>query len=89
VLPVLVELREALALAERAGRLGRLAGLPSRRLVFEEVHAALCPLACRLWNERGERPAADALFRWLLAEAEAVGNARLAEHERRNVATSR
>jgi hypothetical protein len=88
-LPALVEWREALALEERCARVGRLAGLPARRLVFEEVHAALCPLACRLWNDREERPLADALFRWLLAEAEAVGNSRLAEHERRNVVTPR
>jgi hypothetical protein len=88
-LPALVEWREALGLEERCARIGRLAGLPARRLVFEEVHAALCPLACRLWNDREERPLADALFRWLLAEAEAVGNSRLADHERRNVIAGR
>jgi hypothetical protein len=71
---------------DRAARLG---GLEVRRLVFAEVHGALCPLACQLWNDRREHAMAEALFRWLLAEAEAVGDSRLAEHERRNVSTRR
>ncbi len=85
VLPAIHEWRETLQLRERLARGGRLGGLAVRRLVFEDVHDALCPLACRLWNERNQRPIADALFRFLLAEAEAVGHTRLADHERKNV----
>lgn len=84
-LPPLVEWRDVMTLRAACARAGRLAGLDARRLVFEDVHAAVCPLACRLWNERGQRVLADALFRWLLSEAEAVGATRLADHERKNV----
>lgn len=88
VLPALHEWREVLALRALYERAGRLGGLELRRLVFEELHAAVCPLACRLWNERGERALAKPLFAWLYAEATAVGHGRLAEHEKRNVSTS-
>jgi hypothetical protein len=84
-LPPLLEWRELLALRARHVRAGAIGGLALRRLVFEALHDAVCPLACALWNRRGERALADGLFLWLLAEAEAVGHSRLAEHERRNV----
>jgi hypothetical protein len=57
--------------------------------VFADLHGAVCPLACRLWNDRHEHALAGALFRWLFEEAKAVGDERLAEHERRNLQPGR
>lgn len=88
-LPAVLEWTELLALRARHDRLGRMGGLPLRRLVLVPLHGAVCPLACHLWNDRRQHALAGAIFRWLLAEAEAVGDTRLAEHERRNVGIAR
>jgi hypothetical protein len=50
------------------------------------VHPDLCKLAVWLWNLREEKALANAIFRWLLAEAETVGDARAVELETKNVA---
>jgi hypothetical protein len=84
-LPASDEWREFLALRRMVGRAGDQGGLEVRRLVFDKVHGGLCPLAVKLWNTRGQKPIAHAIFSWLLAEAEAVGNTGLATHERKNV----
>jgi hypothetical protein len=83
-LPPLLEWVELARLRDAHARAVRVGGLPARRLAFPIVHDAVCPAACRLWNDRREHTLAGALFRWLLAEAEAVGDERMAEHERKN-----
>lgn len=88
-LPPLLEWHELLALRAAHERAARLGGLSVRRLLFPELHAAVCPLACRLWNERRQHVIAGATFRWLFDEAVTVGDARLAEHERKNLGATR
>ena len=57
-----------------------------RRLSFPRVNAEVCHLAVWLFNVRGQRALANAMFRWLLAEAEAVGDERAASLARDNLA---
>jgi len=88
-LPPLLEWHEPLAPRAAHERAARLGGLSVRRLLFPELHAAVCPVACRLWNERQQHVIAGATFRWLFDEAVTVGDARLAEHERKNLGATR
>lgn len=44
-------------------------------LAFTKVHTDVCALAVWLFNDRKEKPIANAMFRFLLAEATAVGDA--------------
>lgn len=73
-LPPLDELREFLALRDAWERAVRLGGDDLRRLAFRRVHDPVCSLAVWLFNTRGQRPLGNALFRWLLMEALAVGD---------------
>lgn len=68
-------------LYERAARLG---GLELRRLAFPHIHHIVCKLGVWLWNERREHLMANAMFRWLLDEALAVGDAEAIELQSRN-----
>jgi hypothetical protein len=83
--PPLEEWREWCTLRRLYLRAGRMGGLSLRRLVYVEVHDAACPLAVKLWNTRGQRALANAIFTWLQAEAVEVGNSGLAAHEIKNV----
>jgi len=73
-----------LALRRAYEQAGALAGREAQRLVYARVHDALCPLAVTLWNQRQEHPLANAMFRWLLAEARATEHANLVPHEEKN-----
>jgi hypothetical protein len=84
-LPPADELREWLALRAQYERAADIAGVELRRLAFAKVHADVCHLAVWLFNTRKERPIGNAMFRWLLAEAEALDDARAIELQRKNV----
>jgi hypothetical protein len=78
------ELREWLAvrdLYEAVARTGR----DGRMLAWEASHWTLCEIAVRLWNVRAEHRLANAMFRWLLAEATALGDLRGIETQQANV----
>lgn len=78
------EWREWLSLREQHRRAIDLGGMDLRRLVFPHVYGVVGRLAVWLWNERGQHLMANAMFRWLLDEAVAVGDARAIELQRRN-----
>jgi hypothetical protein len=83
-LPACDEWREWLALRAQYERAAGLGGLELRRLVFPHVHHIACKAAVWLWNERAQYFLANAMFRWLLDEAVAVGDAEAIELQRRN-----
>ncbi len=85
-LPPLVEWREWLALRELHETASALGGLPLRRLAFPQLHPVVCDLAVWLWNERKQHELGGAMFRWLLGEALAVGDAEAIELQSRNAA---
>ncbi|WP_437997515.1 hypothetical protein WMF26_43310 [Sorangium sp. So ce185] len=84
-LPALSEWREWISLRAQYEAAAALAGAEFRRLAFPKVHADVCHAAVWLFNARKERAIANAMFRWLLAEAEALEDARLAGLQRGNV----
>ncbi|MBK8251856.1 MAG: hypothetical protein IPK82_04210 [Polyangiaceae bacterium] len=80
------EWREFAALKMAYERGMRLGGPELRYLAFTKVHTDLSALAVWLFNERGERPIANAMLRFLLSEAQAVGDAEAIELQTKNVA---
>ncbi|AUX47471.1 hypothetical protein SOCE26_089920 [Sorangium cellulosum] len=85
-LPPLAEWREWTSLRAQYEGAAALVGLEFRRLAFPKVHADVCHAAVWLFNTRKERAIGNAMFRWLLAEAEALDDARIAGLQRGNVA---
>ena len=75
-----VRLRRSYAACWRGG------DVAARRLAFAVVVHEAGEHAVWLWNQRREHALANATFLWLLAEAEAVGDARAAAVHRQNVA---
>ena len=73
-LPPVDELREWLALRESYERGVRLAGMELRRLAFQKVNSDACSLAVWLFNERSQRPLANAIFQFLLREAKTLAD---------------
>jgi hypothetical protein len=57
-----------------------------RTLAFAAVRGKLSSFAVWLFNHRRQRPLAHAILKWLLHEAERVGDSETAELQRRNVA---
>ncbi len=84
-LPAVDEWREWNQLRKRYELAGRLGGLDLRRLMFPQVHRDACSFAVWLWNERKEYGISTPIFRWLLAEAEAVGDEAAIDLQRRNL----
>ncbi|PRP90020.1 hypothetical protein ENSA5_68800 [Enhygromyxa salina] len=84
-LPALDEWAAFLALREQYAEAASLGGLGLRRLAFGTVHGPVCSLAVWLWNDRSERALANAMFRWLLAEAVVVDDAAAVRLQERNV----
>ncbi|WP_437526893.1 hypothetical protein WME79_41820 [Sorangium sp. So ce726] len=84
-LPPLSEWREWTSLRAQYEAAAVLVGVEFRRLAFPKLHADVCHAAVWLFNTRKERVIANAMFRWLLAEAEALGDSRLAGLQRGNV----
>ena len=83
-LPSIDEWREFLALRQLHSELAQTGGLAVRQLAFPNLHHAACNHAAWLWNERNEYVMANAIFRWLLAEATIVGDERAIELQRAN-----
>jgi hypothetical protein len=85
-LPAADEWREWANLAARYRHGVARAGMDLRRLAFAKVHPDACAYAVWLFNERKERPLGNAIFRFLLAEAEAQGDQRAIALQTKNVA---
>ncbi len=83
-LPAIDEWQAWLALRTMVNRAKRIGGDELRRLMFPQMHRVACNYAVWLWNKRRQRVIANAMFRWLLDEALAVGDAQAIELERRN-----
>lgn len=79
------ELREWNTLRRAYERAAALGGLEVRRLMFPDIHLYVCNYAVWLWNDRKEYGISAPLFRWLLAEAEAVGDEEAITLQRKNV----
>ena len=84
-LPAVEELREWNSLRRAYERAALLGGLEVRRLMFPDIHLHVCNYAVWLWNERKEYAISTPLFRWLLTEAEAVGDEEAIVLQRKNV----
>ena len=84
-LPAVEELREWNSLRRAYERAALLGGLEVRRLMFPDIHLHVCNYAVWLWNERKEYAISTPLFRWLLTEAEAVGDEEAIALQRKNV----
>jgi hypothetical protein len=79
------EWREWLALRDLYQDAGRVGGLELRRVAFSQVHHDVCNYAVWLFNVRDEKPMANAMFIWLLAEAKEVQDASAIELQEGNV----
>ncbi|MCB9749078.1 MAG: hypothetical protein H6713_03625 [Myxococcales bacterium] len=66
----------------------RVGGEQVRRLAFPTLEKQLGRLALWVWQVHDERGFADAIFLWLLREAEALGNTASADTYRHNLAVS-
>lgn len=84
-LPVADEWREWAALRLRYHRVCRLGGRAVRRLAWVPLHREACSWAVWLWNERKEKVLANAIFRFLLAEAELLEDESRIALARKNV----
>ena len=84
-LPAVEELREWNSLRRAYERAVLLGGLELRRLMFPDIHLHVCNYAVWLWNDRKEYGISGPLFRWLLTEAEAVGDEEAIVLQRKNV----
>jgi len=84
-LPAVEEMREWNALRRAYEQAALLGGLEVRRLMFPDIHLHVCNYAVWLWNDRKEYAMSTPLFRWLLAEAEAVGDEEAIVLQRKNV----
>lgn len=69
-------------LYEEAALLG---GMELRYLLFPMIHRDACNYAVWLWNDRKEYGISGPIFKWLLGEAEAVGDQEAIELQRKNV----
>lgn len=78
------EWREFLALRELYRDGFGVGGAELRHLAFPHVHTTVCKLSVWLWNHRNDYLMANAMFRWLLDEARAVGDAEAIELQSRN-----
>lgn len=85
-LPAIDEWREFVALARAYEAAVRIRGDVGRRLLFEDTDTAISNLAAVLWNDRSERSIANAMFAWLLPEAEAVHDPEAIRRLTRNMA---
>ena len=85
-LPVPDEWREWAAVLARYRRVCDLGGQAVRRLAWAPLHREACSFAVWLWNERREKVLANAVFRFLLSEAETLGDESRLTLARKNVA---
>jgi hypothetical protein len=85
-LPAVDEWREWGSLCALYERGVRAAGEDLRRLAFAKVFGDTCNYGVWLYNDLKQRPLANAVFRWLHAQATLAGDARAEELMSRNVA---
>lgn len=85
-LPAADEWREWANLTARYAHGVSRAGEDFRRLSFAKVYPDACSYAVWLFNDRKQRPLGNAIFRWLLAEAEALDDTRAIALQTKNVA---
>ncbi|MFT3774099.1 MAG: hypothetical protein QM820_52710 [Minicystis sp.] len=85
-LPPEGEWREWANLVARYERGVESAGEDFRRLSFVKVYPDACGFAVWLFNDRKQRPLGNLIFRWLLAEAEALDDQRAIALQTKNVA---
>lgn len=85
-LPATDEWREWANLRERYQHGVARGGMDLRRLAFAKVYPDLCSFAVWHFNDRGERALGNAIFRFLLAEAEATDDQRAIALQTKNVA---
>lgn len=87
-LPIVDEWREWAALRARYERAVLLlgTGLEVRRVLWSRLHSDVCSYAVWLWNQRKERALANAVFRYLLREAEHLGDQDRIDLQKKNVA---
>lgn len=78
------ELREFAAVQALYDDVAR-TGADARSLAYDSVQWTVCEIAVRLWNVRHEHRIGNAIFRWLLAEATALGDTRGMETQAANV----
>lgn len=84
-LPTIDEWREFIALRVAYDAAVALRGDAGRRLLFDDTDTAVSNLAARLFNDRDERSLANAMFAWLLPEAEAINDREAIGRLTRNV----
>lgn len=85
VLPWLDEWREWAQIRDSYQRLEEFGGAEARRLGWTALHRQANNWACWLWNARGEKVLANAVFRFLLRESEALGDDRTGQLAKKNV----
>lgn len=83
------ELREWNHLRRKYEEAAALGGMELRYLLFPIVHRDACNYAVWLWNERKEYGISGPIFKWLLAEAEAVGDQEAIALQRKNVGSGK
>jgi hypothetical protein len=88
-LPLVEESRAWNQFRRRYEEVIALGGMELRYLLFPQVHRDVCGYAVWLWNDRKEYSLSGPMFRWLLAEAEAVGDVDAIELQRKNVGVKR
>lgn len=84
-LPWLDEWREWAAIRDAYQRIEDFGGSEARRLAWTSLHRQANNWACWLWNARGEKVLANAVFRFLLRESLALGDDRTAQLAKKNV----
>ena len=84
-LPAADEWREWASLVARYQHGVARAGMDFRRLAFAKVYPDATAFAVWLFNDRGERPLGNAIFRFLLAEAQVLDDQRAITLQTKNV----
>lgn len=84
-LPWLDEWREWAQVRDSYQRIEDFGGAEARRLAWTSLHRPANNWACWLWNARSEKVLANAVFRFLLRESEALGDDRTAQLAKKNV----
>lgn len=84
-LPWLDEWREWAQVRDSYQRIEDFGGAEARRLAWTSLHRQANNWACWLWNARSEKVLANAVFRFLLRESEALGDDRTAQLAKKNV----
>ncbi|HNN52084.1 MAG TPA: hypothetical protein PKO07_13740 [Pseudomonadota bacterium] len=84
-LPWLDEWREWAQIRESYQKIEDFGGMEARRLAWTSLHRQANNWACWLWNARSEKVLANAVFRFLLRESDALGDERTSQLAKKNV----